>query len=203
MNLSRLTIKEDDRFVSVPYSPITFGQGLVYFMENFYKLPTNLKYECIFDNEEIYYQCDQLNPASPKQKFSIRVMNALLFFTQLFDADFFCHLMKGITFLFEHKHYVKGWYFKNQLHSDLLVNERGACNFYRNWKFNTFIITHEATYMKFKSFLKLPDPPIPFHSAFCSAKWNTVAEDDEESASFEQIDSGSISSQDSEMPDLE
>ena len=72
-------------------------------MQNFHSLPTILKFECLFDYNEVYYRCYQIFPEAPKTKFSIRLMNAFLFFIQLFDGDFFCDVMKGMCLLFENK----------------------------------------------------------------------------------------------------
>ena len=160
MNASRIVVKEDNLAISVPYSPVTFGLGMKKIMFDFHRLPANLKFLIVMDHDEVYYQCAQISPEAPPQKFSIRIMNALLLFIQNFDADFFSNVMQGLTFLFETKHYVNGWYFKTQMAHDLQKNERGQFRFYSNWKFNTFVLTNFETYEKFKSFLHLSKPPI-------------------------------------------
>ena len=162
MNVTRVHLREDNRAVSVPYSPITFEKSMIMMMEHFHKEPTSHKFQIIFDCDETYFQCNRIRPAAPDQKFSIRIMTAMLLFVQLFDSNFFSNAMAGINYLFENRRFVQGWYFRTRLQKDLLKNERGQSRFFRDWQFNTFTTTCENTYLKFRSLLKLPAPPVPF-----------------------------------------
>ena len=159
MNAKRIVLREDDNVFSVPYSSVVFGKGMLYLMKNFHLLPPSLKFDCIFDHEEVHYQCEQICPKAYNYKFSVRFMNTFLMFTQLFDLDFFCNAIEGIKFLIENQR-VNGWYQKPQLAHDLLRNERGQCRFYRNWKFNSFVMTDFQAYERFRSFLKLCADPL-------------------------------------------
>ena len=199
MNTSRVVLKEDGLVVSVPYSPIVFGGELLRLMENFHRLPANVKFDCIFDHKEVYYHCEHIGQyEAPGHKFSLRIMNSFLMFIHLYDFNFFCNVMKGITFLMENKRHVNGWYFNTQMGHDLLRNERGHFRFYSNWKFNTFIMTSVKTYEQFKSLLKLSAPPIsenddlqePLHEPGPSYPAADIEENDE-------------LSDDMDLPDLE
>ena len=103
MNVLRIVIKENTHVISIPYSPTIFGDGLLHIMQNFHRLATTLKFECLFDYDEVYCCGHQIFPEAPKTKFSVRLMNAFLLFIQLFDGDFFCDVMKGMCLLFENK----------------------------------------------------------------------------------------------------
>ena len=162
MNYQNIFLRAGTYIYQMPYQPSVLTNKTFHLMENFCKLPLDLKIEIIFDTlQKSRETCSSVGHFT----YTIRFMNCSLYFVQLFDQLFFEKVLKAIAYLYEAHSTadeVKRGAFTMKLSSLLNNLDRNLEMrelFYEDWTVNEFKNLREAHWKQFYGLLK--PPPFP------------------------------------------
>ena len=137
MNFQRKIVLDGGLVLSVPYQPATFEKGADHIMRGFNEIPIQLKFETVIDKRDVYSAANfsfedyermlsenedlDYFDEGPKRTRTIKLMKCSISFVQLFDAEFFRRLMRGLS---KFGTSYASWYRKTSITRLLLKNER-------------------------------------------------------------------------------